>query len=73
MDAHFDPYLRAIKRIRRIENVKTKDYATMLYNNTVSNEELIDLLPGMYEELKKMKSIYWEFLRLMMSIFGMLL
>lgn len=28
---------------RFMKNVKTKDYATMLYNNTVSNDELADL------------------------------
>lgn len=38
---------------RFMKNVKTKDYATMLYNNTVSNDELADLLTGMYGELKK--------------------
>lgn len=38
---------------RFIENIKTKDYATMIYKNTVSNDELVGILPGMYVELKK--------------------
>lgn len=38
---------------RFIENIKIKDYATTIYNNTISNDELAGLLPGMYEELKK--------------------
>ena len=45
-------YLNSAIINRFLKNVRTKDYATMLYNNTVSNDELADILPGMYRELK---------------------
>lgn len=32
---------------------KTKDYAKILYNNTISNNEIAELLPGLYNELIK--------------------
>lgn len=38
---------------RFLANVKTKDYATILYNNTVNNDEIAELLPAMHSELKK--------------------
>lgn len=38
---------------RFLENVKVKDYATILYNNTVNNDEIAEILPAMYGELKK--------------------
>ena len=46
-------YLNGAIVNRFIKNVKTKDYAALLYNNTVSNYELAGLLDGLYEELKK--------------------
>lgn len=38
---------------RFLENAKAKDYSSVLYNNTIGNEEIAELLPGMYNELKK--------------------
>lgn len=46
-------YLNGAIINRFIKNVKTKDYAALLYNNTVSNYEFAGLLDGLYEELKK--------------------
>lgn len=46
-------YLNGAIINRFIKNVKTKDYAALLYNNTVSNYELAGFLDGLYEELKK--------------------
>lgn len=46
-------YLNSAIINRFIKNAKTKDYATLLYNNTVSNCDLAILLDGLYEELKK--------------------
>lgn len=46
-------YLNSAIINRFIKNAKTKDYAALLYNNTVSNCDLAILLDGLYEELKK--------------------
>lgn len=46
-------YLNGAIINRFIKNIKTKDYAALLYNNTVSNNELADILAVMHEELKK--------------------
>lgn len=46
-------YLNSAIINRFIKNVKEKDYAALLYNNTVSNYELAGLLDGLYRELKK--------------------
>lgn len=38
---------------RVLNNVKTKDYATKLFENSITNAELEALLPGMYDQLRR--------------------
>lgn len=48
-----EEYLNKAIINRFLSNLKSKNYAMSLYNNTVSNDVIADILPGMYNELKR--------------------